>query len=243
MKNFIKSIKPMEWVIWGVSVAAITVCFFVFRNTRYHYLIGALIGVTSLVFVSKGNPAGQGLTVVFSVFYGVISYSCRYYGEMITYLAMTAPMAVVALVSWLRNPYKGDKNEVEVNSLSVKEWCLFAALSVAVTIAFYFILRALNTANLIVSTASVFTSFAASYLTARRSRFYAVGYAVNDVVLIVMWVLQTVSDLTYLPMIVCFTAFLALDVYGFVNWSRMLHRQKAALRESERNIDGDNDFD
>lgn len=233
MKKFIKSIKPIEWAIWSVSAAAIIVCFFVFRNTQYHYLIGALIGVTSLIFVSKGNPAGQVLTVVFSVFYGVISYSCRYYGEMITYLAMTAPMAVVALVSWLRNPYKGDKSEVEVNSLSVREWCLFSALSVAVTVAFYFILRALDTANLIVSTVSVFSSFAASYLTARRSRFYAVGYAANDVVLIVMWIMQTVSDLSYLPMIVCFAAFLVLDVYGFVNWSRMLRRQKDAPQESE----------
>lgn len=233
MKKFIKSIKPIEWAIWSVSAAAIIVCFFVFRNTQYHYLIGALIGVTSLIFVSKGNPAGQVLTVVFSVFYGVISYSCRYYGEMITYLAMTAPMAVVALVSWLRNPYKGDKSEVEVNSLSVREWCLFSALSVAVTVAFYFILRALDTANLIVSTVSVFSSFAASYLTARRSRFYAVGYAANDVVLIVMWIMQTVSDLSYLPMIVCFAAFLVLDVYGFVNWSRMLRRQNDAPQESE----------
>ncbi len=157
----------------------------------------------------------------------------EYYGEMITYLAMTAPMAVVALVSWLRNPYKGDKSEVEVNSLSVREWCLFSALSVAVTVAFYFILRALDTANLIVSTVSVFSSFAASYLTARRSRFYAVGYAANDVVLIVMWIMQTVSDISYLPMIVCFAAFLVLDVYGFVNWSRMLRRQNDAPQESE----------
>lgn len=233
MKKFIKSVKPIEWAIWSVSAAAIIICFFVFRNTQYHYLIGALIGVTSLIFVSKGNPVGQALTVVFSVFYGVISYSCRYYGEMITYLAMTAPMAVVALVSWLRNPYKGDRNEVEVNSLSVKEWCLFAVLSVAVTVAFYFVLQALGTANLIVSAVSVFTSFAASYLTARRSRFYAVGYAANDVVLIVMWVLQTVSDLSYLPMIVCFVAFLVLDVYGFVNWSRMSRKQKAVTQESE----------
>ena len=233
MKKFIKSIKPIEWAIWSVSAAAIIVCFFVFRNNQYHYLIGALIGVTSLIFVSKGNPAGQVLTVVFSVFYSVISYSCKYYGEMITYLAMTAPMAVVALVSWLRNPYKGDKSEVEVNSLSVKEWCLFSALSVAVTVAFYFILRALDTANLIVSTVSVFSSFAASYLPARRSRFYAVGYAANDVVLIVMWIMQTVSDISYLPMIVCFAAFLVLDVYGFVNWSRMLRRQNDAPQESE----------
>ena len=225
MKNLFKSIKPVEWGIWGLSIVCIIVCFFFFNNTQYHYLIGSLIGITALVFVSKGNPLGQILTVVFSVFYGIISYSCKYYGEMITYLAMTAPMAVAALISWIRNPSKENKSEVAVNKLSVKEWCLFVVLCIAVTAAFYFVLRALNTANLIISTVSVFTSFAASYLTARRSRFYAIGYAANDIVLVVMWILQTLSDITYLPMIVCFAAFLALDIYGFVNWSKMLRKQ------------------
>ena len=225
MKNLFKSIKPVEWGIWGLSIVCIIVCFFAFNNTQYHYLIGSLIGLTALVFVSKGNPLGQILTVVFSVFYGIISYSCKYYGEMITYLAMTAPMAVAALISWIRNPSKENKSEVAVNKLSVKEWCLFVVLCIAVTAAFYFVLRALNTANLIISTVSVFTSFAASYLTARRSRFYAIGYAANDIVLVVMWILQTLSDITYLPMIVCFAAFLALDIYGFVNWSKMLRKQ------------------
>ena len=211
--------------MWSISVVTIIICFFVFGNTQCLYLVGALIGVTALVFVSKGNPLGQTLTIVFSVFYGIISYSCRYYGEMITYLGMTTPMAIVALIAWLRNPYKGNKSEVEVNRLSVKEWCLFAVLSVAVTVAFYFILQALNTANLIVSTISVFTSFVASYLTARRSRFYALGYAANDVVLVVMWVLQTIAQITYLPMVVCFAAFLVLDTYGFVNWTMMSRKQ------------------
>lgn len=241
MKNFFKSIKPVEWIIWSVSVAAIVVCFFVFRNTQYHYLVGALIGVTALVFVSKGNPVGQALTIVFSIFYGIISFSCRYYGEMITYLAMTTPMAVVALISWLRNPYKGNKSEVKVNTLSAKEWCLFAVASIAVTAAFYFILRSLNTANLIVSTVSVLSSFVASYLTARRSRFYALGYAANDVVLVVMWVLQTIADVTYLPMIVCFAAFLVLDLYGFINWTRMSQSQQNS--ESAEPSDASNEIE
>lgn len=228
MKSFFKSIKPIEWAIWSISVASIITCFFVFGNTQYHYLIGSLIGVTALVFVSKGNPIGQILTIVFSVFYGIISFSCQYYGEMITYLAMTTPMAIVALISWLRNPYKGDKSEVKVNKLPYKEWCMFAALSVVITVSFYFILQALNTSNLIISTVSVSTSFIASYLTARRSRFYAIGYAANDIVLVIMWTLQTVADVTYLPMVVCFIAFLVLDVYGFVNWSRMSKKQQTS---------------
>lgn len=228
MKEFFKSIKPIEWIIWSVGIATVTVCFFVFRNTQYHYLIGTLIGVTALLFVSKGNPIGQVLTIVFSVFYGVIAYPYRYYGEMITYLGMTLPIAVVALVTWIKNPYK--KNEVRVNRISAKEWAVFAALSAGVTAAFYFILRALGTANLIISTLSVFTSFFADYMAARRSRFYALGYGLNDIVLIIMWSLALAESMTYLPIVLCFVFFFIFDLYGFINWTIMGKRQKREER-------------
>ena len=227
LSAFFKFLTPTEWIIWGLSTAATIACFFAFGNTQYHYLAGALIGFAALVLVSKGNPVGQGLVIVFAVFYGIISYSFGYYGEMITYIGMSAPIAVAALVSWLRHPFDGKKSEVKVDTLSGKEWGIFAALSVAVTVAFYFILRVLGTSNLEVSTASVLTSFAAAYLTARRSRFYAVGYAVNDVVLIALWAMASADEIMYLPMVVCFVAFLALDLYGFVNWSRMYKKQRS----------------
>lgn len=227
MKKFFKSITLAEWLIWSISVISIVVCFFAFKNTQYLYLVGSLIGATALVFVSKGNPVGQVLTIVFSVFYGIISYSFKYYGEMITYLGMSAPIAVWALISWLRHPYKGNKSEVKVNSLTRKEWCLFSAAAVIVTVSFYFILQVLDTANLIVSTVSVLTSFLAAYLAARRSRFYALFYGANDIVLIVMWIMASCEDITYLPMVICFTAFFVLDAYGFINWSIMNKRQKA----------------
>ena len=146
---------------------------------------------------------------------------------------MSAPIAVWALISWLKNPYNGNKNEVKVNSLSRKEWCLFAVAAIAVTVALYFILRALNTQNLIISTVSVFTSFSAAYLTARRSRFYAIGYGFNDVVLIVMWSLASYEDITYLPMVICFVSFLALDTYGFINWSILNKKQREADGEKQ----------
>lgn len=234
MKKLFKSLSLVEWLIWLIGVLLITVCFFSFGNTNYLYLVGSLLGATALIFVSKGNPLGQLLTVVFSVFYGIISYSFGYYGEMITYLGMSAPIAVWALIVWLKNPFKGDKSQVTVNSISCKEWALFFVAAAALTTAFFFVLRALKTTNLVISTVSVFTSFAAAYLTARRSRFYALGYALNDVVLIVLWSTATLEDFSYLPMVICFVVFLAEDVYGFVNWSIMRRIQNAVEASSNR---------
>lgn len=94
-----------------------------------------------------------------------------------------------------------------------------------ITLAFYFILEACGTANMIPSTISVTTSFIAVYLTFRRSPLYALGYAANDIVLIVLWILATIEDMTYLSVVICFAMFLVNDIYGFVNWRKMRKKQ------------------
>ena len=215
----------IEWILWGTSVLLILISFLLFDRGSWLTLSASLIGVTSLIFCAKGNPWGQILMILFSLLYGAISFSFSYYGEMLTYLGMTLPMAVFALISWLRHPYQGNHSEVQVDHLRRYEWLFLAFLTAAVTFVFYFLLRALNTANLLPSTISVTTSFAAAYLTFRRNPWFALGYAANDVVLIVLWILAAFENISYLSVVVCFAAFLANDIYGFISWRRMEQRQ------------------
>ena len=210
-----------EIILWTLSTLSILVSFFLFDGSGYLSLISSLIGVTSLLLCAKGNPLGQVLMVIFAILYAVISFTFEYYGEMITYLGMSMPMAIVALVSWLRHPYNESRSQVEVASLKKGEPIFIALLTVAVSVAFYFILKLLGTSNLLPSTFSVTTSFAAAYLTFRRNPWYAVAYALNDVVLIVLWILASFEDISYLSVIVCFAVFLVNDIYGFICWMRM----------------------
>ena len=226
LKAFFQSLTVFEWCLWGGSALAIVLSFVLCGNRSYLNLIGALIGVTMLIFLAKGNVIGNFLGVAFAVFYGVISFFPRYYGEMITYLCMSAPAAVISIVTWLKHPFQGKKTEVKINRLSCKEYLFALALSAAVTVAFYFILRAMNTANLIWSTVSVLTSFFASYLNIRRSPAYALAYCANDVVLMVLWTLLSLENSAYVCMVVCFAAFLVNDFYGFVSWTRMRKKQQ-----------------
>ena len=138
---------------------------------------------------------------------------------------MTGPMAVFALISWLRNPYNGNKSEVKVNRLKKAEIVFMMILTLIVTVIFYFILKFFNTANLLPSTVSVTTSFIAVYLTFRRSPYFALAYATNDVVLIVLWAIATMENVSYISVVVCFITFLVNDLYGFVSWKRMEKRQ------------------
>ena len=218
-----------EYGLWLGSVALIMISFLLFDKSNYLTLAASLIGVTSLIFNAKGHFAGQILMIIFSILYGIISFTCAYYGEMITYLGMTGPMALVALISWLRHPFRGHRNEVAVNRLGGGEICLMAVLTAVVTVMFYFILKVCHTANLLPGTLSVTTSFAAVYLTARRSPYFALASAANDLVLILLWILATLQSLSYLSVVVCFVVFFINDIYGFISWRRMQKRQSDSI--------------
>ena len=225
-KAILSYFTKFEWGLLLSSLAVTVVSHLLSGSGGTLALIASLIGAVALMLVAKGNPLGQALCIVFGVMYAVISYTYAYYGEMITYVGMSVPMAAVALVAWLKNPYGEGHAEVRVARLGRRDAILLPAATVLVTVAFYFILGAFGTANLLPSTFSVTTSFVAVYLTFRRSPYYALGYAANDIVLIILWTLAAIEDPSYVSVIVCFSMFLANDIYGFINWRRMRKKQK-----------------
>ena len=223
-----KYFTKTELGIWLSSVLVILSAFFIFDGEKYLNMIASLVGTTALIFCAKGNPLGQALIIIFASLYAYISLSFKYYGEMMTYLGMSLPMAVVALISWIKNPSKKSKAEVKVNTLSKKEILFAFILSLVITFIFYFILKALGTANLIISTVSITTSFFAAYLTFRRSEYFALAYALNDIVLIIMWTMAMASNIQYISVVICFLVFLVNDTYSYINWRKMKVRQQDA---------------
>ena len=224
-KNPFKALSVGELTLWLCSFLAVALSFVLSPERDVISLVASLIGVTALIFIAKGMVIGQVLTVVFAILYGIASYTFAYYGEMITYLCMSAPAAIVAIISWVRNPYSDSGTVHVAKRLSRGSVLLTLTLTVSLTVAFYFILGALGTANLVTSTVSVTTSLLASLLVILRSPYYAIAYAANDVVLIVLWTMASIEDIGYLPMIICFVAFLANDLYAFGNWRKMRREQ------------------
>ena len=228
MQNPWKELSVKEWWLWSISMLTVTVSNLVGGSFDVLTLAATWVGITSLIFAAKGNVWAQFLMVAFSILYGIISFRFRYWGEMITYLGMTLPMAVWSAVTWLRNPSAGSKSEVAIRKLEKKHFLFLLVLSIVVTGAFYFILRWLETPNIVFSTLSVTTSFLAASLTMLRSSYYALGYAANDLVLIVLWGLAAAKDPVYIPVIINFMIFFMNDMYGFISWKKRERTQLCA---------------
>lgn len=94
-----------------------------------------------------------------------------------------------------------------ITALTNKERCLWLA-SLLIVIA----------SNLLTGSVDLLTVAAA--LTMLRTSYYALGYAANDIVLIVLWVRASLEEPAYIPIIVNFTIFFVNDLYGFISWRR-----------------------
>lgn len=223
--NCWKCLSQKEKLLWVISVSVVSISTLFSSMHSPLILISSVIGVSALLFVGKGYVIGQILTAVFAVLYAIVSYELKYYGEMITYVGMSAPIALMSAYVWYKNPYK-DTKEVKAHKINTKETIQMIVYAMIVTFIFHFILKYFSTAHLYLSTLSITTSFLACYLTYLRSPYYAIGYALNDIVLILLWILASIKDAMYIPMIFCFIMFLVNDLYGFYNWRKMVQRQK-----------------
>jgi nicotinamide mononucleotide transporter PnuC len=207
----------------------VTVSFFLQTGEKNILALAtSLCGAVGILFVAKGMVAGQYIFSVYAVLYAVLSYQNAYYGECILSVITILPAALFAIVTWTKNP-SSERGKVKINKIPRREY-LFLLVGIAVvTAGVYFLLRALNTAQLIVSTISFVTSFGAAYLLIRRSQYYAVFYILNDVILIVLWSLAFAAGESVLPNVIGFVVFFLNDSYGFYDWHR-----RARLQEKEK---------
>lgn len=220
-RNPFKGFTKFEWCLWIGSVIAIAASHFAVGSKDWASLCVSLVGVTSLIFSARGDPFAPVLFIVFGVIYAVKSFFVRYYGEMIISLCMQIPVAIMSLITWLKNTTK--EHQVTAAHLNIKKFAIVLAIDVVITIPFYFLLKYFNTANLIPSTISFITSFAALFLMTLRIPQFALAFILNDIVMIVLWSMALYKDISYISLVVCFVIFLINDTYTFISW---LKRQR-----------------
>ena len=92
---------------------------------------------------------------------------------------------------------------------------------------YYYLLKAFNTNNVLVSTFSIVASLIATYLTARRSEHGFIGFIINDIILIFLWGIPVLTgNLAIIPVVLCPILLLINDIYGAYNWKKIKNEQR-----------------
>lgn len=226
MKKLFKDWTPFELIMLFFNPILVVVVGIVFKNDALTIITSAG-GIVGVLLCAKGRVLGQIIGLIIAILYSIVSYFNGFYGETIIYMVYMIPMYVWSVVEWLKHKNK-ETNSVQVYSIKWQEWVIVAISSVAVFISFYFLLKALNTNQLIVSTLSMVDNIFAIYLLARRSKYGFVSYIVNDIILIVLWGIPVIQG-NFLLLAMLFNPIMNLisDVYAVFNWSKMQKKQIA----------------
>ena len=221
MKKVLKNWKIWELVFMVVAVLIATIPFLIFKEKNILSLICSIIGIISMIFISKGFLYAPILGVIYDALYIAVSWSQNYYGEVIIFAFIMIPMELFSVFTWLKNKNKQEQELVQTNKLHKKEVGILIILSIVTTISFYFILLALNTKELFINTISLTANFIGVYLMFRRSKYYALSYFVDDLIAITLWIITiVVSGIEFIPNLICLICFAVIDIYGFITWSK-----------------------
>lgn len=220
-----KYFTKREWLIWIGSILIISIFFFANKDKNWIVYIASLIGASALIFTAKANPVSNLLFVAFSILYAYNSYITSYFGEVFNFLCINMVLAIISYISWIKNLNKSNKSETTINNLSKKNIVLSLIISIFVTFVMFFVLKYLGTSNLIISTLSVGTNFFASTLMIQRCSYFSIVYAFNDIIVIILWSIASMEDISNLPNIIYFIITFINDIYIFFNWKKIKEKQ------------------
>ncbi len=214
------AIELIFYIAGLALIITMSICF----GASWMSAVTGIFGLSCVLFAAKGKIIGIFFTWVMIVFYSILSYKNKYYGEVFINLCMMFPMTIIQLISWLKN--LGKDYVVKVNSITKKEIIIVCSAAALAFVAFYFILRALNTSQLIFSTISIVTSVLATYFQSRRSKYGFLAFLVNDAVLCVLWLFATLEDIKNVAMLTAVALYVVSDIYGFISWGILQKRQQ-----------------
>ena len=216
------------FLVLGTVIACILT--FVFKGTWIDLGYSLLYFWTALL-LAKGKYSCYIVGIISTFFYAYVSYGNSYYGEVIIAMCCTLPLMIVGLVNWLR--HQDNTNTVIIKEITKKELILVLLSQVVMFFGYYYLLKAFNTSNLLVSTFSVMASIIATYLTARRCEHGFIGFIINDIILIVLWGIPVFNgELNIIPVLICPVLLLINDIYGVYNWKRIKNNQLNITNES-----------
>lgn len=231
-----KSMKLKTWrgynildlILISLGVVTVTITGIVFHS-KWYIFISTILGLLCVFTQAKGKIATQFIGVVYFCFYIFISYTERLYGEAILYLIIMLPMYIYGVIHWLANRDKQDNVVLVRSNLSIREWILSSVGFIIVAIGVFFLLKVLNTAQLVISTLSFVSMLPAVYLLIRRCKWNQVAFLVNDFIVPILWLYLALHGSLYvLPLCIYHIFQITYDVYGLIVWIKLEKKQKTA---------------
>lgn len=196
-------------------------------------LCNALSSIIGAVFSAKGSPLGYVFGLIETITYIIVSYSQKYYAEVIINLFGFIPLSIYGFFSWLKN-MNGQTKSIEVKTLSKKEIYIAFISQIVLSYGYYLLLVYFDTNMPILSTISLILTILGMYFGTRMSVLTYEIYIIHCVFKFVLWLVPIINgNLDNVPVLIATVLYFISDIYGLINWNRLKKIQNNKDEQNE----------
>lgn len=193
---------------------------------EWYIVVNSVLACLCVFTQAKGKVITQFIGITWSVFYIYIAITQNLWGEVILNLGVIVPMYLYGIINWMRHKQQ-DNNIVKIAELSKKELTILSCSFIPIFIVIYFLLQALNTAQLLMSTLSFALLVPAMYLLMRRSKYSNYAFLLQDLVYIILWLCVVMQGGgNYLCIVISNIIQVGFDIYAIIEWRKLEKKQK-----------------
>ncbi len=222
LKKYIKS-ELTGWkifdVIWLLLATAVILGLSIYWKDNWMSLTAALTGVWCVILTGKGKRSSFIFGVINVVFYALVAYEAKYYGEVMLNVLYYFPMNFVGWFAWKKH-MNDDTGEVVKTRMPFKKGLIVYALTAAAIFGYGLVLQAMGGALPFIDSMSTVISVVAQVLSIKRLMEQWVLWIVVDVVTVIMWAVNFANGGESIATLAMWSVYLLNAFIMFFRWYR-----------------------
>lgn len=198
-------------------------------------VLTSIVGIWGIFYIAKGDLIAHYIYILYSILYSIVSLIAGYYGETIIYTFVMLPIHINSILSWKKHLRQTGKKTVEAQKINKKQIIISTSIALVLSVPFYFLLANINTEMPFCSTLSLSSSCLAAYFMLKRTDFFSIIFAFDDLFLIILWSVKMFNDdISCMPtLLVCLGLFIS-DFYSAISWKKRSNCTRREMQNGKR---------
>ena len=223
LKSEITGWKPFD-VIWLVFATAVILGLSIYWEDTWMSLLAAVSGTLCVILTGKGKRSSFIFGTVNVVFYAIVAFQAKYYGEVMLNVLYYFPMNFVGWFAWKKH-MNNETGEVVKERLTLKKSFIVYAITAVGIIVYGLILDLLGGNLPYIDSMSTVISVVAQVLSIKRLMEQWVLWIVVDVVTVIMWAVHFAQGGETIATLAMWSVYLVNAVIMFIKWYRESRKQ------------------
>ena len=222
IKSFVKN-ETSGWkapeLFWLFFAVAIIVAVSIILKDSMISLITAVTGVICVILTGKGKRSSFIFGIINVVFYAIIAFKAKYYGEVMLNLIYYFPMNFVGWFVWKKH-MNSETGEVIKTQFPVKKSLIIYAATAIGIVLYGLVLKAIGGKLPFVDSMSTVVSITAQILSVKRLTEQWVLWIVVDIVTVIMWAINFANGGETVATLAMWSVYLINAIIMYIRWNR-----------------------